>query len=167
MDLSEDSSWGPPPSEGTRDGGVERGVQPLIPPVQWLPLLMCEDGEPLSWPAASAPSQGSRRLARRAYMYLFPFPVPCSLQSRVLSQMPGVRQGLPGFPCPALTLFLVSQASHHSASYLLHCHRLHRDHSPGHLPLGSPARAWRKAGPLATGSTSSLDTVTRKFTPSF
>lgn len=100
-------------------------------------------------------------------MHLFPFPMPCTLQ-RVLSQILGAGQGLPSFPCPVLTLFLVSQVSHHSASYLLYCHRLRGDHTPGHLPLVPPARAGSKAGSgsLPTGSTSCLDTVTRKLTPS-
>lgn len=97
---------------------------------------------------------------------LVSFPAPCLLLSRVLSQMSGARWSslhLPRCPCPVLTLFLVSQARHHSTPSLLHCHRCHRDHSPGNLPLGPLARG---LGSLPSGSTSSLDTVARKLTSS-
>lgn len=96
-------------------------------------------------------SSGEQEVGRTLTHVPLSFPVSCSLPSRVLSQMPGARWGLTPSPpaqfsLPVLTLFLVSQASHHSASSLLHCHKPHGDHSPGSLSLGPPARAGRKQG---------------------
>lgn len=130
-------------------------------------------GGSLGWPAMHAPPQVRRNVRGwlhadtwASFHFLRPVPRRAGSHPRCQALHWGSHAALlPGTPCPGLTLFLMSQVSHHSVPYLLHCHRLLRDHRPGHLPLGPPARARRRSGAGLGKVRPGPPTERRKLTP--
>lgn len=79
------SPRGLPLSEGTRDGGADRGVRPSVPPVQCLPLPTCK-GEASGLACCKRPLLAEQEVGWTltcASLHSL-HPVPCRARSRVL-----------------------------------------------------------------------------------